>query len=589
MTNLPRRRSTTFLLLLCGALWGCGGADGGDEAPAAGQDAPGEPAAEAEGGAPAPSGIPEGGIRQWVSDIRSGLEEVRSNPSASRSRVLDLYVGRQEYVEMYYGTNGQLTGTEHPELAEAVTTQESIFHELMQLTGTESVDPEAVRAKVQELEAQAERVLELAREAGVPLESHAPGGGEGSDASASVAEDPDAVLAGAGGGPGGDGRGRSVSMPEIREILAELDAAEEAYRGGDAREALAGVEHAYLEGFEPLESRLPGANVQRVERLIHLSLRPRIARGAPGDEVAESFEAVRSELVAADRAVAGTDSFWFGAINSLIIIVREGLEAVLLVGALLAYLGSVEGGREHFPRIWAGVVLGVVASFATWGLAETLIPVSGGNRELIEGITALLAVGVLIYVSNWIFQRSYIHHWKDFLKEKLDTAMGTGSALAMAALAFAAVYREGFETVLFYQALLFDVGASSVLAGFVPGLVLILAVGVGIIRLGLRLPLKQVFAATNVILVYLAFVFMGKGLYNLQEAGLYAPHPVTWIPDTEGLRLLFGIYPVAETFAGQAVLLTAVGATYAYYRVRQKVRMEEAVKARTPSDEPATA
>ncbi|NIP57351.1 MAG: hypothetical protein GWM92_15655, partial [Gemmatimonadetes bacterium] len=388
MISASRRRSTVLPLLLAGALWGCGEADAPESGPDAAPEAPSGPGAAAAPG----SGIPTGGIQQWMADIRAGLEEVRSNPAGSRSRVLDLYVGRQEYIEMYYGTNGQLTGADHPELAEAVLTQESLFHQLMQITGAAEVDPEAVRAKVAELETQTERVMELAREAGVPLESHAPEGDGESDASA--AEDPDALLAGA-GGSGGAAAGGEVTMPEIGAILSQLDAAEEAYRAGASRKALAGVETAYLEGFEPLEARLPGANVQRVERLIHLSLRPRIAREAPAEEVSESFAALRSELMAADRAVAGADSFWFGAINSLIIIVREGLEAVLLVGALLAYLGKVEGGREHFPRIWAGVGLGIVASFATWGVAQTLIPVSGGNRELLEGITALLAVVVL--------------------------------------------------------------------------------------------------------------------------------------------------------------------------------------------------
>jgi len=113
--------------------------------------------------------------------------------------------------------------------------------------------------------------------------------------------------------------------------------------------------------------------------------------------------------------------------------------------------------------VGGGDALGIAASFATWGFAETLIPVSGGNRELLEGVTALLAVAVLVYVSNWIFHRSYIHHWKDYLQEKMDTALGTGSTLALPALAFAAVYREGFETVLFYQALLAGVVGSTYL------------------------------------------------------------------------------------------------------------------------------
>lgn len=349
MTDIVMRPRPFILLVLSSFLWACGFDGPGSD----GATADGEPtrqpstSAGTEAVPSEPSGVPGGGIRQWIHDIRSGLQEVRTSPAGSRSAVLDLYVGRQEYVEMYYGRNGQLTGDDHPELAEAVLAQESLFHELMQVTGADEVEPAVVRAKVDELEAQTERVMELAREAGVPLESHAPPDAEGSG-DASAAEDPDAVLAGAGGSAGTRRSGR-VAMGEIRAVLDDLDAAEEAFRAGDREDALARVEHAYLEGFEPLESRLPSANVQRVERLIHLSLRPRLARGAPVAEVAESFDALRAELVAADRAVAGGDTFWFGALNSLIIILREGLEAVLLVGALLAYLGKVEGGREHFP------------------------------------------------------------------------------------------------------------------------------------------------------------------------------------------------------------------------------------------------
>lgn len=575
------------VFLLLGFLAGCGGGDS-EGAPSA-TDQPASEAASEDAGAaagaeepPPSSGIPEGGLEQWVEDIRGELDAIASGDlSGARSQVLNLYVGRQEYIEMFYGPGGQFTGRDHPELARAVTAQETLFHDLMELTAREKPDPVAVGAKLDELRAQLDRVMSLAGEAGVPLERGQ--GGEGADAS----DAPEALL-GSEGDPGSDG-GTRASMPEIRAIVAELDEAEAAYLDGDRETALAGVEHAYLEGFEPLESRLPQANVQSVERLIHLSLRPRIARAAPSAQVSESFDAVRSELRRADVAVASAGStFWFGAINSLAIILREGLEAVLLVGALLAYLGTMEGGREQRSRIWAGVGLGVVASFATWFVARTLIPVSGGSRELLEGITALVAVAVLIYVSNWIFRRSYLHHWQDFLKDRLDTAISTGSALAMAGLAFAAVYREGFETVLFYQALMFDVGPGPVMAGFVPGLILILGVGWGIIKLGLRLPLKQVFAATNAILIYLAVVFTGKGLYNLQEAGLFAPHPLAWVPDSEALRLGLGVYPVAETLIGQAVLVALVGATFVWYRQQIRVKKtvseetEEAAEARAP-------
>jgi high-affinity iron transporter len=354
---------------------------------------------------------------------------------------------------------------------------------------------------------------------------------------------------------------------EIRTILAELDAARSAHGEGRTEEAKTRVESVYLERVEPLEARLPAGTVHRIESLIHLQLRPALARGAPASEVQQSFATLDAELLSADAQLAG-GSTWFGVVNSFAIIVREGLEAVLLVGAILAYLSASGAGAVHRRRVLAGVALGVIASFATWLLARTIVPVSGASRELIEGVTALVAVAVLLYVSNWLFQKTYIHDWKQYLREHVGRAVTTGSALAMAGLAFAAVYREGFETVLFYQALLFDVGPGAVLGGFVPGMLLILVVGFLIVRLGVRLPLRTVFGVTNAILVYLAFVFLGKGLYNLQEAGVFAPTPVRWLPDSEALRQIAGLYPVAQTLLAQTALLFGLVGSYLLYRRR---------------------
>ena len=145
--------------------------------------------------------------------------------------------------------------------------------------------------------------------------------------------------------------------------------------------------------------------------------------------------------------------------------------------------------------------------------------------------------------------------------------MTAGSATAMVALAFAAVYREGFETVLFYQALGNEAGSGAVLAGFIPGALVIIGVAWAIVRLGLRLPMKTVFGFTNVILLYLAFVFLGKGLYSLQEAGVFSPTPLAGMPSNRGLELLFGYHPMAETLLAQAAFLTLLAATWVWYRV----------------------
>jgi FTR1 family protein len=352
---------------------------------------------------------------------------------------------------------------------------------------------------------------------------------------------------------------------EVRSILQQLRAASNSYAAGDHARALALVEHTYLEQFEPLESRLPRPLVDRAEKLIHLQLRPAIKSGASVAKVNGMLGALGNEMSSADRFLRNGGSAWFAIVNSFVIIVREGLEAVLLIAALLAYLGAIGAGAKHRRQIYGGMAAGVVASIGTWFLASTLLPISGANRELIEGVTALLAVAVLLYVAHWLFQKTYIHDWKDYLRTRVGGAVTRGSALAMAALAFAAVYREGFETVLFYQALAFDSGVAAILAGFIPGALLITLIGVGIIRAGMKLPLKKVFAGTNAVLMYLAFVFIGKGLYNLQEAGVFSPHPLR-LPDHPALRQLLGFYPLVETIGAQVVFLLLLTITYLYYR-----------------------
>jgi high-affinity iron transporter len=311
--------------------------------------------------------------------------------------------------------------------------------------------------------------------------------------------------------------------------------------------------------------------VGTIEKAIHLQIRPAISSNADAATVTSLIGSLGSDLLEADRFLAsGGGNAGFAAVNSFAIIVREGLEAVLLIAALLAYLGAVGAQAKHRRQLWTGVAAGVVASVGTWFVAATLLPISGANREVLEGVTALIAVAVLLYVANWLFQKTYIHDWKDYLRERVGSALTSGSAFAMAALAFAAVYREGFETVLFYQALAFDAGVMPILAGFVPGLFLIIVIGVAIIRMNARLPLKKVFAWTNVVLMYLAFVFLGKGLYNLQEGGVFAPQPLP-LPDHPALRQLLGFYPVLETVMAQLAFLLLIGATYIWYRRKMSV------------------
>jgi len=501
----------------------------------------------------------------WLEAIAAGLAGVERTAAAgrleaARQDALRLYLDQYELLESSYGVGG---GYGTPALEARIGGVEGRFHELLR-----AGDTATARALAAEL-----RTDMLAMRGMAPGLSGAPA----IDPAAEALTVPGAPI---GRGAAAGGRART---PELRRVVAQLDSARAEYDAGAAQAALGRVERMYLEGIEPLESRLPQGRVHEIERLVHLGVRAGIGGGAPARVVDADFAALRLRLLEADAGLSAGAPPWLGAGNAFIILVREGLEAVLLVAALLAYLSAVGAGRKARRQIYLGVAAGVVATLGTWVVASVLIPIGGGSRELVEGVTGLLAVAVLLYVSNWLFQKTYIHDWKEYLREHVGRALTTGSTLAMASLAFAAVYREGFETVLFYRALLLDAGPLAVLAGAIPGALLIGALGVAIIRLGVKLPLKRVFAVTNAILVYLAFTFVGKGLYNLQEAGVFAPHPLRLVPDALVLRQFFGVYPVAETVVGQLFFLALLGATYLFYRRRRRLQRAGRAAASAPA------
>lgn len=536
--------------------------------PVVGQERPAPAAALVGSQAPRP-------LSPWLDAVAAGLGRIESMAASgrlddARQAALRLYLDEYELLESTYGVAG---GRSNPALQQRIAQIEARFHELLRA-------PDAPQARVLAAGVRGE-VLALRAWA----EAH-PAGGPSAPVVAGESLAAAALAAGADVGRPSRWSGRGgagAETPELRAVVAQLDTAEAVYRAGRPGAALARVERMYLEGIEPLESRLPQERVGEIERLVHLGVRAGIGAGAPAHTVVADFDALRGRLLDADRLLAAGAPAWLGAANAFIILVREGLEAVLLLAALLAYLAASGAGRRERRQVYAGAGAGVVATIATCAVADLLIPISGASRELVEGITGLLAVAVLLYVSNWLFQKTYIQDWKDYLREHAGRAASTGSALAMAALAFAAVYREGFETVLFYQALLFNAGYASVLMGALPGALVIGAIGVGIIRMGVKLPLRKVFAVTNAILLYLAFTFVGKGLYSLQEAGLFAPHALHGVPDLMPLRQLLGIYPIAETLLAQLIFAAGVALTYVYYR-RQLARAGTATAAGTAPD-----
>jgi len=284
------------------------------------------------------------------------------------------------------------------------------------------------------------------------------------------------------------------------------------------------------------------------------ALRARTAAGASTVEVSAIHERLLSGLERAERLIADKTSGANLFTQSLVLLLREGFEAILIVAALMAFLakaGAAERRRDVARGAWAAVAASVVTAFAL----EMLFEITPGQREGLEGTTMLVAAAVLFYVSYWLLSKIEVAKWNAFVKGRLEGALSTGSGFALSSVAFLAVYREGFETILFYKALLTSAGSggggTAVIAGVLCGAVGLIGVYVAINRFGLRMPLKPFFAVTSAMLYYMAFVFAGKGIADLQSAGVVPMTVLEWAPRVPA----FGIYPTVQSLTVQGVIV----------------------------------
>jgi high-affinity iron transporter len=238
-----------------------------------------------------------------------------------------------------------------------------------------------------------------------------------------------------------------------------------------------------------------------------------------------------------------------------LILLREGLEAILVLAAIIAFVRKT-GRREAMPWIHAGWAGAVALGVVTWFVAERVITISGANRELTEGITALLAAAMLLYVGYWLHSKSYAQAWQHFIRDQVNTALGKGTVWALAGVSFLAVYREAFEIVLFYQALWLQAGESgrqSVLGGIAVAAVLLALLAWAILKYSVRLPIGPFFAITAGLLALLAVVFAGHGVAALQEAGVLDASPVGMVAIP-----MLGVHPTLQGLGTQAAALALV-------------------------------
>jgi len=391
-------------------------------------------------------------------------------------------------------------------------------------------------------------------------------------------KDASAVMAYLHARPAALSQSQSNSLALARKQLKDSVAA---YKAGDGKKAQDLALSSYLDGVEPYEQALAAKDGSLKEQIeVEMGrYRSRLAEKAPADQVEAVAAEVESLFAAGDRVLQDSRADWTAAfLGSLTILLREGLEALLVVVAMIAFLRKAER-RDVLRYVHAGWVTALLAGAITWGAATYLVTISGANREVTEGVSSLFAAAVLVSVGVWMHQKSVAGQWQAYLRERMAAALNRRSAFFMFGLAFIAVYREVFETILFYAALWGQGNDHAIVAGLAAGVLGLAAITVLLLRFSAKLPIGKFFSASSWLVAVLAVVLTGKGVAALQEAGWIAPSALS----SPRLELL-GVYPSTFGLAAQAAVLTVV---LGFFLWNGRSRPQQTVQSRVPSQQDA--
>lgn len=369
----------------------------------------------------------------------------------------------------------------------------------------------------------------------------------------------------------------NVVGPRSGQSLAlarsQLAASMQAYAAGDINEARRLALSAYLDGVEPIEPLLATTNAALLARIEGAMGRYRasLSQSLEAQDIASQQREMEGLFDLTEQALSAHPASSGAAfLGSFTILLREGMEALLVVVAILAFLRKAQR-PELLAYVHFGWVSALVAGGITWAAATYLLTISGAHREVTEGASSLFAALVLVSVGLWMHGKSLAGQWQHYLKTKLSRALSRRSVWFLAALAFIAVYREVFETILFYAALWTQGQHNALVGGLVAATFTLGIIAYMMLRMSTRLPISQFFAASALLVGVLAVVLAGKGIAALQEAGLVGLHPVR-APRIDAL----GVYPSLETLAAQAAILCAVAAGFAFNHFSARKRRSSA-------------
>ncbi|MGI2143244.1 cytochrome c/FTR1 family iron permease [Shewanella frigidimarina] len=324
----------------------------------------------------------------------------------------------------------------------------------------------------------------------------------------------------------------------ISVARTNLQAAVKAYKANEFAQAQTLAVSAYLDGFELIENNLD-AHDSSLRKSIEsqlLNFRNILKTTGQDNQVNQQLTSILAQLDQADTLLTGqslSNNAMFSA--ALIILLREGLEALLVIIALMTVLIKTER-QDAIKFVHFGWISALAAGVLTWWAADNLISISGASRELMEGGAALLAALVLFYVGYWMHSKTQGSKWQSYIKNNVDRHLNTGTLWGLTGLAFISVYREVFETILFYQSLLTQaIGSASsneqvsyLVYGLLAGMAILAVIAWLMMRYSVKLPLARFFAVSSYFMLILAFILAGKGISALQEAAVISltPFPI---------------------------------------------------------------
>ena len=353
----------------------------------------------------------------------------------------------------------------------------------------------------------------------------------------------------------------------VQNINDKIQAAITLYKNGDVKKAMGDIQDIYFDEFEGsgMENKVGAIDVN-LKTAIEATFGNLVAlmkSGADEKTLQESASKMSSQLAAALEKTSSSSSPWSLFVWALTIILREGFEALIIVAAVVAYLVKTGNAKAMGKVVYSSVGVAVILSFVmAWLMNVIFGEAAGQKRELMEGITMLVAVGLLFYVGFWLLSNAGAKKWNDYIKSHVSDSISSGSTTTLWWTVFLAVFREGAETVLFYQALIFgakdSAGYSMIAAGFVIGLIVLLIVYFLFKIFAVKIPIKPFFIFTSAIIFYMSIVFVGKGVGELVEGKIFIPTIINGLSFPDWMRDWLGLQPYYESLVPQIIMVLAL-------------------------------